>query len=283
MSDLSGWLHNQEKRFSPYFPVLGHPGAKEHVVGLLLLHAATCGEHFRTGPDFLEGILGMYRINGGSPFTLPVDGWAKIRRAEQIGMADELSVDLCDTAYLRAPLQPISEELVVESLRELVRAAPVVDSRDASQALAEWRETHAKNVSEIPLPDVNTLADLRVTVDADDQGITAVLSFWTIQEAYSRLALEVHQSIRQRSGEQLLLLDDPHQGISVPVDLPERILSTHLRVLERSPEGTYFAKARLYLACLEWYRRKKMHPKPMGYVASAVALTEISQSVAEAR
>lgn len=283
MPDLSAWLTDQETRFAPYFSTLGCPGAKEQVIALLVLHAATCHENFRTGPDFLEGILGMYRINRGSAFTLPVDGWAKIRRAEQVGMAEELCVDICGSAYLREPLQPIPEELVVESLRGLVQAAPVVESLSASDAIADWCGTDTDKAPTVTNPDVNALTDLQLAIDADDHGITGLVSFWAIERAYAGFSLGVEDRIRQEAGEQLLLFDDKQNSPCVQVDLPTRILSNHLRVVERAPEGAYFARARLYLACLEWYRRKMMHPTLMGHVAAAVTCAPPVHSVAEAR
>ena len=180
MSDLSKWLVEQETRFLPFFPTAGCLGAKEHVIALLILHAATCHEHFDKGPFFIEGLLGMYRVNGNSPFSLPVDGWGKIRRAQQQGMADELRIDICDRAYLADLVRPIPDETLVESLRELVKAAPVVDSLAASDAIAVWRGEGDIGQTEVPPLDESGVENLRIATRNADRGRSALAAFWAI-------------------------------------------------------------------------------------------------------
>jgi len=280
MSDLSKWLVEQETRFLPFFPTAGCLGAKEHVIALLILHAATCHEHFDKGPFFIEGLLGMYRVNGNSPFSLPVDGWGKIRRAQQQGMADELRIDICDRAYLADLVRPIPDETLVESLRELVKAAPVVDSLAASDAIAVWRGEGDIGQTEVPPLDESGVENLRIATRNADRGRSALAAFWAIAKVYTALSSSITEDIRTRSSNQLSLTDVLSRII--PVDLPNWILSRHLEVVERSLEDAYFARTRLYLACLEWYRLKKIHPKPMDPVVLAVKCCDATQSFIEA-
>lgn len=280
MSDLSKWLVEQETRFSPFFPTAGCLGVKEHVIALLILHAATCHEHFDKGPFFIEGLLGMYRVNGNSPFSLPVDGWGKIRRAQQQGMADELRIDICDRAYLVDLVRPIPDETLVESLRELVKAAPVVDSLAASDAIAVWCGEGDIGQTEVPPFDESGVENLRIATRNADRGRSALAAFWAIAKVYTALSSSITEDIRTRSSNQLSLTDVLSR--TIPVDLPNWILSRHLEVVEQSLEDAYLARTRLYLACLEWYRLKKICPKPMDTVALAVKCCDATQSFVEA-
>jgi len=224
----------------------------------------------------------MYRVNGKSPFSLPVDGWSKIRRAQQLGMADDLRIDVCDRTYLAEPARPIPDEVLIESLRGLIQAAPVVDSMAASEAIAHWCGVDADKSVQPPTFDAGNLDSLCITADARDQGMLALVLFWTIMGAYDALSSPVQEEVRASANGQLSLTDDFAARPRVPVDLPNWILSRHVRVVEDSLEDAYFARCRLYLACLDWYRQKQIPPKPMDSVAIAVTCQTSTPSAIEA-
>lgn len=276
MSGLARWLEEYEAILSPFFAGR-HPGAREHVLGLLVLHAATCGESFATGSQFLLALVDMYRVYGNSPFGLPVDVWGKIRRAETIGMAQELDVDVCDRRHLPDPAEPISEPLLVDSLRSLLRVAPLVDSLQASAAISQWLGENPSPGIDAPLLDPSNLPGFQLSVDIGDHGRSAVTAFWALVDAYEEVSRLQREITKASSGLQLSFEDGPSVGIELPVDVPAHILSEHLRVIEQSSDAAYLARVRLYIACLEWYRLRKRHPKPMGWVSSAVTCRESAQ------
>lgn len=274
MPGLSEWLTEQEARFSPFFAGC-HPGAREHVMGLLILHAATCGENLTKGRQYLAGLLDLYRLHGNSPFGLPVDGWGRIRHAQQFCLADELKIDVCDRRWLPDAMQPIPEEIVIESLKGLLQAAPIIESLLASQAIAEWLGLPV-NPDDVGPLEADTVQDLRLVVDAGDQGVSALPAFWRLAKAYEDLSLH-RQVLTSASCEAQLSFEDHQEDLAVPVDVPNWILSNNLAVTEYSAEDAYFARVRLYIACLEWYRIKKTNPRPMASVTSAVVCSDSPQ------
>lgn len=273
MSPLSQWMQEYEATLSPFFAE--HHGARGHVMGLLILHAATCGENLTEGREYIASLLDLYRLHGGSPFGLPVEGWGRIRHAQQFCLADELMIDACDRSCLPDGTGPVSDDLMQKSLKKLLEAAPIIESLLASQALAEWLG-FAVNPDEIGPLDIGTLRGLRLVIDKGDQGISALTVFWELAKAYEGLSLQ-RQALTSASSGSQLSFEDSQVDLAVPVDVPNWILSNNLFVTEYSTESAYFARVRLYMACLEWYRIKKMYPKPMTSVASAVVCSDSAQ------
>ena len=270
MLHLSEWLGEQEARLSPFFADLG---GRKHTVGLLILHAATCGENLTQGRQYLWGLLDLYRLHGNSPWGLPVEGWKRIRHAQQHCLADELKIDACDD--LHDALQPVPEEIVIESLKLLLEAAPTIESLAASQAISEWLGITMIPAEDEPLqPD--SVRELRLLIDMGDQGVSALAAFWQLINAYEELFRKRQLLTSASCGDQLSF-DDHSEDLLMPVDLPSWILSNNLSVTEYSPEDAYFARARLYIACLEWYRMKNLYPRPMIAVSSAVVCSDSAQ------
>lgn len=276
MHGLTGWLFEQEERFRPYF--LAHNGVREHVVGLLLLHAATCGDKFEGALHFFESIAGMYRIHGNTAFELPVDGWAKIRRAQQIGLVDRLHIDVVNSEYLPDPPDAIPDTVMATSIRGLLQAAPMVDSFDMSTALAEWCgksgdiATMGFHIEEQSLP------SLRLEIAQNDGGVSALQAFWAIEAAYTRLSSARQDEAKTRFTGQLSFADSSALPERIPSDLPNWIIANNLRVVEDSDENMYYAKVRLYAACIQWYSQKNRPPLPLDSVASAVSCIERANS-----
>lgn len=274
MPGLSEWLTEQEARLSPFFAG-SHPGAREHVLGLLVLHAATCAENLTKGREYIAGLLDLYRLHGNSPFGLPVDGWGRIRHAQQFCLADELKIDVCDKRWLTDAVQPIPEETVIESLKRLLEAAPMVESLLASQAIAEWLGL-AVNADDIGPLKADSPQTLHLVIDKGDQGFSALPVFWQLTSSYEELCRQ-RQVLTSASCGTQLSFEDHQEDLAVPVDVPNWILSNNLAVTEYSLEDAYFARVRLYIACLEWYRMKKLYPRPMASVASAVVCSDSAQ------
>ncbi|MDO8588215.1 MAG: hypothetical protein Q7T82_14400 [Armatimonadota bacterium] len=269
MTGLAEWLREQEEVYRPFFRSSSWPGVRQHIIGLLLVHGATCRGNLKGATRFVESLIGMYRIHRNTAFELPVEGWMKIRRAQRVALVEMLNVDIADADHIPEPEHALPDDLLVATLKGLLTAAPELDSLVASEAIANWLG-EKENAIQMRF-EVEELSGLQIILKEGDHGLSAVQAFWALVEAYERLDKTMAAETGSKFGAQLTFTDDYVIPTGIPSDRPNHIISHHIRVAQESDEGVYYAKARLYLACLDWYGQKTRQPQPLGSVAAAVS------------